>query len=114
MKKAYVVAMGLVLIGLVAAPGAFAKGKGKNAAPAFTTVPSDVYKQYDKNANGTLEADEKETLRADFAKEPTGALKVYDTNNDAKLSDDEIAAIPATRQVEAPAPVKEKKHKKNK
>ena len=111
MKKAYMVAVVLGLIGLVAAPGALAKGK-KNAAPTFQTVPSDVYKQYDLNTNGTLEATEKEAIQKDFAKDPTGALKIYDTNNDGKLSDDEIAAIPATRQVENPAPVK--KHKKNK
>jgi hypothetical protein len=115
MKKTYVVAVVLGLVVLMAAPGAFARGKGKkNAAPAFQSVPSDIYKQYDKNSNGMLEADEKDTLRKDFEKEPAGALKSCDSNADGKLSDEEIAAIPGTRQIESPAPVKAKRGKKNK
>jgi hypothetical protein len=96
------------LAGLVASPAVFAK-KDKGGAPA-APVPSEIYSLYDKNGNGTLEADEKDAIRAAYTKDPTGTLKAYDTNNDSKLSDDEIAAIPATKAVQAP----EKKHKKNK
>lgn len=108
-------AVAVALVGLIAAPAAFAGkggGKGKRGDAAPTTAPSDTYAKYDKNSNATLEADEKDALRKDFEADKTGPLKVWDTNNDGKLGDDEIAAIPATKAVAAP--VKEKKHKKQK
>jgi len=107
MKKLYILTISVALLGLMAAPAAFAKKKDKTVPTA--TMPSDVYTQYDKNGNGVLDTDEKDAIRKDFAKDPTGILKIYDTNNDGKLSDDEIAAIPATKVVDAPA-----KKKKNK
>ena len=110
MKKLYILTISVALLGLMAAPAAFAKKKDKTTPTQ--TMPSDVYTQYDKNGNGILDADERETLRKDFAKDPTGVLlKAYDTNADGKLSDDELAAIPATKVVDAPAKVKKNKNK---
>ena len=107
MKKFYILAVSVTLLGVIAVPSAFAK-KHKTVPPTQTT-PSDVYAKYDANSNGTLEAAEKAALQKD-ATNPL--LKPYDLNNDGKLSDDEVAAIPATKIADAPA--KEKKHKKNK
>jgi hypothetical protein len=108
MKKLYVIAISAALLGVLAAPAVFAKGKKDKNAPT-QTMPSDVYAQYDKNGNGVLDADEKDAIRKDYAKDPNGPLKIYDLNNDGKLSDDEIAAIPATKVIDAPP-----KKKKNK
>lgn len=82
-----------------------AKG-GKKGGAAPSTTPSEVYAKYDANSNSVLDDAEKETIRKVFA-----LLKQYDTNNDAKLSDDEIAAIPATKTVDAPAKKKGKRNK---
>jgi hypothetical protein len=106
MKKLCLLAIAVGLLGLVAAPAAFAK-KG---AAAPTTVPSDTYAKYDTNYSGVLDADEKTALLKDFDADKTGPLKALDANNDGKLSDDEIAAIPATKA--ADAPVKKAKKKK--
>ena len=106
MKKLCMLALAVGLLGLVATPAAFAKGK-KDKTPQ--TVPSDVYAKYDKNSNGILDADEKAAIQKDFVATPTDPLlKPFDTNNDGKLSDDEIAAISATKPVDTP-----KKKKKN-
>ncbi len=105
MKKLTLLVMGLCACALLA-PAALAKGK-KNAGP--TTAPSDTYAKYDKNYNGTLDADEKAALTKDFEADKTGPMKAFDTNSDGKLSDEEIAAIPATKPVEAPAKKKKKK-----
>ncbi len=107
MKKIHLIACVAALTGLVAVPAAFAK-RDKGTTPAQTT-PSEVYAKYDKNNNGVLDPDEKDALKADFAKDPSGPANAYDVNKDSKLSDDEIAAIPATKTADAPA--KQKKHK---
>lgn len=95
MKKLWLIALSIGLIGL-AAPSPVLAGKGNkgNKQPG-------VFEQYDKNANGVLDTDEKEAILKAF-KDGNADLKVYDTNSDGKLSDEEIAAI-------KPA---EKKHKK--
>ena len=49
--------------------------------------------KYDKNSNGVLEADEKQAMRDDYAKDKEGELKAFDKDGDGKLSDEEIAAI---------------------
>lgn len=109
MKKLYTLIIAGCVVGLLV-PAAFA-GKGKkDKAPQTQTVPSDTYAKYDKNFNSALDTDEKAALRKDFAADKSGPLKTFDTDNDGKLSDDEIAAIPATKLVAAPA--KEKKNKK--
>jgi hypothetical protein len=111
MKKLYILTIGMVLVGLLAVPAVFAKGK-KNKTPATQTVTSDVFAQYDKNSNGILDADEKDAIRKDLPQDPNGILKAFDMNSDGKLSDDEIASIPATKTVDAPAKEKHKKKKK--
>jgi hypothetical protein len=119
MKKLYLLALTAAVVGLVAAPDTFARdktaGKKKDKVPTTQTVASDVYVRYDLNSNGILDDTEKATLIKDFtANSSDMLLKPFDTNNDGKLSNDEIATIPATKTVDVPAPVKEKKHKKNK
>ena len=108
MKKLSMLFMVAGLAALVATPSALAKKNKGGAAP--TPTPSDVYSLYDKNGNGTLEDDEKEAIRAAYAKDPSGLLKQYDTDSDGKLNDAEISAIPATK----PTADHEHKHKKNK
>ena len=49
--------------------------------------------QYDKNGNGTIDADEADALKKAFEADKTGPLKQFDTNGDGKLDDTEIAAI---------------------
>ena len=101
---------GICLLGFVAPTPSFAGKGGKNKG-GVATVPSDVYTKYDKNSNGTLEADERGALKQDFEKDKTGPLKACDVNGDGKLSDDEIAAISATKPSDTPK--KERKKKKN-
>jgi len=52
-----------------------------------------LFAKYDKNKNGVIDGEEKDALRKDFAAEPEGELKRFDTNKNGKLGDDEIAAI---------------------
>ena len=105
MKKLTLLVMGVCLAGLLT-PAALAKGK-KGAAPA--TAPSDTYAKYDKNYNGAHDADEKDAVRKDLDADKTGPLKAFDKDSDGKLSDEELAAIPATKTVDAPAKKKKKK-----
>jgi len=110
MRKVWILALAVGVVGLMAATDALAKGK--KAKKEIPPVASDVYTKYDMNVNGTIDADEKATLLADFAKDKEDALlKPLDTNSDGKLSDEEIAAIPATKTIEAPA-ADGKKHRK--
>ena len=51
------------------------------------------FAKYDKNHNGVIDADEKDAIRKDYAANPDGDLKRFDTNKDGKLDDAEIAAI---------------------
>ena len=77
--------LALGLLGFVATPRALAaKADGKKAK---------LIAKYDTNKNGVIDADEKEALRKDFAKDKDGELKALDKNADGKLDDDEIAAI---------------------
>jgi len=114
MKKLYLFGVTVLVLGLVAAPAAYAKkgdkgGKKDNAAQQ--TVASAVYAKYDKNGNGTLDNEEKQKILEDFAKDANDPLlKPYDANNDGKLSNEEIAAIPAAKPADAPAA--QKKHKR--
>ena len=99
MKKLYLIAFGVGLLGLMTVPAAFA---GKEKRDKRAALP-DVFAQFDKNGNGVLDPDEKEAIRKAYA-EGNPDLKAYDKNNDGKLDDDEIAAI---------QPASVKKHKKN-
>jgi len=113
MKKITWIIASLCVLGWLAPCSFAAKGdkanKREKKGKGGQVVQSDVFAQYDKNYNGILDADEKEAIRKDFGTNPT--LKQYDTNNDGKLSDEEISAIPATKT--APAEAK-KGRKKNK
>ncbi|MCC6354107.1 MAG: hypothetical protein IT577_09495 [Verrucomicrobiae bacterium] len=81
--------LGLFALG-VALPstGLAAKGEGKKGEKH-----KDAFAQYDANANGTLEKEEKDAIVKDFEKKPDGRLKQFDTDNDGKLSDTELDAI---------------------
>jgi len=113
MKKLALIVASLCVLGLLA-PCAFAakgnKEKKGGKKKGAQTVQSDCYAKYDKNYNGVLDTDEKEAIRKDLGSNPS--LKAFDTNNDGKLSDDEISAIPATKAADAPVK-KERKKKKN-
>ena len=110
MKKWHLIVGALCVMGLVAPTPSLAGkgGKNKGAAPS---VPSEVYAKYDKNCDGRLDDGEKAAVKKDFEKEKEGPLKAFDANNDGKLSDEEIIAIPATKPGDPP--VKKKKNKKN-
>lgn len=96
MKKTWIITAFLALV--IGAPCSFAKGGKKNKGGAKV----DVFSRYDKNANGVLDDDEKNALKAAFATDPD--LKKFDTNSDGKLDDNEVAAI-------KPAEHKKKKKK---
>jgi len=53
----------------------------------------DLMSQYDKNSNGSIDADEADALKKAFEADKTGPLKKFDINADGKLDDTEIAAI---------------------
>lgn len=102
MKKLCVVLTGLFALGL-AMPATSLAGKGGEKKGG---KHEDPFTRYDADANGTLDATEKEAVRKDFEKKPDGRLKKLDTDNDGKLSDEELNAF-------KPAG-KGKKSKKNK
>jgi EF hand len=83
MKK-LMVAAACTLCALFTLPAFASKADGKKAK---------LIAKYDKNGNGVIDGDEREAIRKDYAANPNGALKAYDTNNDGKLTDEEIAAI---------------------
>ena len=79
-------------------------GDGKLSDEEIAAVRSKMSKKerldallakYDKNGNGKIDGDEADAMRKDFAADPNGDLRHFDTNKDGKLSDDEIAAIKA-------------------
>jgi Ca2+-binding EF-hand superfamily protein len=85
MKKLSLLTLGLCLLALTLPSSAFAgKADGKKAK---------LIAKYDKNGNGIIDGDEKDAIRKDYAANPNGELKEYDTDHDGKLSDEEIAAI---------------------
>ena len=66
------------------------------AARAEKKAQKNAFATYDKNSNGTLDADEVAAVKKAFDTDP--ALKQYDTNNDGKLDDSEVEAIKAPKQ----------------
>jgi hypothetical protein len=117
MKPSAHITLALGLLVFAGTPAAFAAkgGKGKATEPS---PPSAVYQKYDNSGNGLLGDEEKDTLRKDYKKDKAGALKVWDTDSDGKLSDAEIAAIPATMDgkppIDANWPARKKGNQKNK
>lgn len=83
MKTTQILAALLTLA--IATPAAFAK------KPKGGTSAGGVFARYDKNANGVLDADEKQAMNAAFAND--AELKAFDINGDGKLDDIEFAAI---------------------
>ncbi len=79
------ITLALCLAALILPPAAHAgKADGKKAK---------LIAKYDKNGNGIIDGDEKDAMRKDYAANPNGELKEFDTDHDGKLSDEEIAAI---------------------
>jgi Ca2+-binding EF-hand superfamily protein len=85
MKKACIIALTLGLFGW-AVPTTTLAAKADGPKARF-------FAKYDKNHNGVIDEDEKEAIRKDYAANPDGDLKRFDTNKDGKLDDGEIAAI---------------------
>ena len=52
-----------------------------------------VISQYDKNSNGSIDADEADAVKKAYEADKSGPLKQFDKNSDGKLDDSEIAAI---------------------
>lgn len=94
-----------VAVAALAFPAALLAKPAKTAKPGRASraeaAKAPDFVKYDANKNGSIDADEYETIRKDFAADPKGALAKLDTNSDGKLSDDELAAF-------KPAPTKGK------
>ena len=86
------------------APAYAAKADRKKPA-ADNAANAAILKKFDTNANGKIDGDEAAALRKAFADGKDQTLKALDKDGDAKLSDEEIAAVAA-------APVKVKKKKR--
>ena len=69
-------------------PKAAARQAGKQGAQA-----ANLLARFDRNGNGVLDADEKDAVRQLFV-----ALKAYDTNNDGKLDDSELAKFQVAKR----------------
>ena len=102
MKKLFLITLGVCVISLIAPSAALAaKADGKKAK---------LHAKYDKNSNGTLDADEKKAMQDDFAKDKEGELKAADKDGDGKLSDAEMDAVkPGNGKAKDPGASKGKK-----
>ena len=89
MKKVWIMAAALLVAGL--ASSAMAADKAAKAEKR-----QGAFAKYDKNGNGTLDADEKEAVKSAFGSDK--ALKKLDTNGDGKLDDSEISAMKAPKK----------------
>ena len=89
MKSIRIITLALCL-GAFALPTASFAAKEKKG-----NKPGKVVREYDANANGTIDGAEIEAVRKAFDADKTGALKQFDTDSDGKLSDTEIAAMKA-------------------
>ena len=77
----------------IAIPTSVFAGAKDPAAKEAKKAAHQAIAQYDKNGNGTIDADEADALKKAFEADKTGPLKQFDTNGDGKLDDTEIAAI---------------------
>jgi hypothetical protein len=85
MKNSLLLSAGVCLLGLAVSSTAFAqKSQGPKAK---------LMAKYDLNHNGVIDGDEIAAVRKDFAAEPAGDLKRFDTDKNGKLSDAEIAEM---------------------
>jgi hypothetical protein len=85
MKKILLLPAALGALALLAPTAAFAqKAQGPKAK---------LMAKYDLNKNGVIDGDEIAAVRKDFAAEPTGDLKRFDTDKDGKFSDAEMAEM---------------------
>ena len=66
------------------------EGKGRKGQKSDPKIGA-ILKQYDTNSNRTLDGDELEKLKADYAK--LAPLVGLDKNGDGTLGSDEVAAI---------------------
>ncbi|MEW6302447.1 MAG: hypothetical protein AB1705_03190 [Verrucomicrobiota bacterium] len=81
MKRICFILTGLLLLSLAAPNADAAKDKKKERKV-------DLSAKFDKDRDGKLSDDEKETIRKAFE-----SLKQYDKNSDGKLDDEELNAI---------------------
>ena len=77
----------------IAIPASVFAGAKDPAAKEAKKAARQAIAQYDKNGNGTIDADEADALKKAFDADKTGPLKQFDLNGDGKLDDSEIAAI---------------------
>ena len=82
----FVLALGVACFALPAA--SFAK---KDKA----MKPGKIVRMYDTNGNGIIDGAEIDAVRKAYEADLNGPLKQFDTDNDGKLSDSEIAAMKA-------------------
>ncbi|MDQ3621001.1 MAG: hypothetical protein M3463_00705 [Verrucomicrobiota bacterium] len=92
MKKTHLLSLSACLVALVLPSTAFAADKAAKREKR-EGQPRQILKQYDTNANGAIDGDEREALRKAFT--GNDKLKSLDTNADGKLDDAEIASIKA-------------------
>ena len=94
MKKLFIIAMGLCVLGLLAPSVASAKGKKDKSHSASPSAA--ILAQYDTDKDGQLSDTEVTALQKDYATNKTEILKQFDVNNDGKLDDSEITALKAS------------------
>jgi hypothetical protein len=63
------------------------------AKPGKGNKPGKIVRQYDANADGSIDGSEIEAFRKAFETDKTGPLKQFDTDSNGTLSDTEISAI---------------------
>jgi hypothetical protein len=100
----------MLALGTPAFAGKKGKKKGKDGGGNFSAA---IVKQFDKNGNHQIDADEVAALKSAFAAAPPGAgPKKLDRNSNGVLDDDEITAVNARAQGAAGAGGKKKKKNK--
>jgi Ca2+-binding EF-hand superfamily protein len=91
MKKLFIIAMGLCVLGLLAP--SIASAKGKKHADSSANSSNAILAQFDTDKDGQLSDTEVAALQKDYAANKTEILKKFDVNNDGKLDDTEVAAL---------------------
>lgn len=85
------IASASVLLGLLASPVTLAEDK---ATKPPASPRQQIFAKYDLDHNGNLDVSESEALRSAYVKNPADPLlKPFDTDSDAKMSDQEIMKI---------------------